>query len=113
MCIRDRLNALWEATNYALRRFREAGFEIGATESPIIPLYVRDTETVSYTHLGPSTGFYSELAAANKVVLVASLFEKRAPGLYPVSYTHLFCAFTRLRILPTTSISQLILSAAS
>ena len=26
--------------------------------------------------------FYSELAAANKVVLVTSLFEKRAPGLY-------------------------------
>jgi 8-amino-7-oxononanoate synthase len=40
----ERLNALWEATNYALKRFREAGFEIGATESPIIPLYVRDTE---------------------------------------------------------------------
>lgn len=31
---------------------------------------------------GPSTGFYSELAAANGVVLVTSLFEKRAPGLY-------------------------------
>ena len=31
-------------TNYALRRFREAGFEIGETESPIIPLYVRDLE---------------------------------------------------------------------
>ncbi|AVM51691.1 N-carbamoylputrescine amidase [Bacteroides zoogleoformans] len=31
---------------------------------------------------GPSTEFYSELAAANHVVLVTSLFEKRAPGLY-------------------------------
>ncbi|RRD90493.1 carbon-nitrogen hydrolase [Bacteroides heparinolyticus] len=31
---------------------------------------------------GPSTGFYSELAAANHIVLVTSLFEKRAPGLY-------------------------------
>ena len=40
----ERLEALWEATNYALKRFREAGFEIGATESPIIPLYVRDTD---------------------------------------------------------------------
>ena len=28
----------------ALRRVREAGFEIGETESPIIPLYVRDVE---------------------------------------------------------------------
>ena len=31
---------------------------------------------------GPSTGFYSELAAMHRVVLVTSLFEKRAPGLY-------------------------------
>ena len=40
----QRLKALWDVTNYALRRFREEGFEIGDTESPIIPLYVRDTE---------------------------------------------------------------------
>lgn len=31
---------------------------------------------------GPSTGFYGELAATYNVVLVTSLFEKRAPGLY-------------------------------
>ena len=31
-------------TNYALKRFREEKFEIGETESPIIPLYVRDVE---------------------------------------------------------------------
>lgn len=31
---------------------------------------------------GPSTGFYSELAAAYRVVLVTSLFERRAAGLY-------------------------------
>ena len=31
---------------------------------------------------GPSTGFFSELAATHKVVLVTSLFEKRATGLY-------------------------------
>ena len=29
---------------------------------------------------GPSTGFYSELAAGYGIVLVTSLFEKRAPG---------------------------------
>ena len=40
----ERLAALWDVTNYALSRFREEGFEIGDTESPIIPLYVRDTE---------------------------------------------------------------------
>lgn len=36
------LEKLWDVTNYALTRFREEGFEIGDTESPIIPLYVRD-----------------------------------------------------------------------
>lgn len=40
----ERLEALWEVTNYALKRFKEEGFEIGDTQSPIIPLYVRDLE---------------------------------------------------------------------
>ena len=40
----ERIKALWDVTNYALERFREEGFEIGDTESPIIPLYVRDLE---------------------------------------------------------------------
>ena len=40
----ERLENLWNITNYALESFRQAGFEIGETESPIIPLYVRDAE---------------------------------------------------------------------
>lgn len=40
----ERLEALWEVTNYALKRFKEEDFEIGDTQSPIIPLYVRDLE---------------------------------------------------------------------
>lgn len=40
----ERIQKLWDVTDYALKRFREEGFEIGATESPIIPLYVRDTD---------------------------------------------------------------------
>ena len=40
----ERFEQLWDVTNYALKRFREEGFEIGETESPIIPLYVRDAE---------------------------------------------------------------------
>lgn len=39
----ERQEKLWEITNYALEEFRNAGFEIGDTQSPIIPLYVRDT----------------------------------------------------------------------
>lgn len=40
----ERIEKLWNVTRYALRRFREEGFEIGETESPIIPLYVHDVE---------------------------------------------------------------------
>lgn len=40
----ERIKHLWDITGYALKRFREEGFEIGATESPIIPLYVRDVQ---------------------------------------------------------------------
>ena len=50
-------------------------------------LYFCQTENTQLFDLAepipsPSTGFYSELAAANHIVLVTSLFEKRAPGLY-------------------------------
>ena len=38
----ERIDRLWENTRYAIARFRDLGFEIGHTASPIIPLYVRD-----------------------------------------------------------------------
>lgn len=40
----ERIDHLWEITNYSLKCFRELGFEIGNTSTPIIPLYVRDME---------------------------------------------------------------------
>ena len=40
----ERLENLWKITNYALDSFRSLGFEIGATSTPIIPIYIRDTE---------------------------------------------------------------------
>ena len=55
----ERMEKLWKTTNYALRRFREEGFEIGDTESPIIPLYVRDVEkTFVVTKLAFDNGVF-------------------------------------------------------
>ena len=55
----ERIEALWKVTRYALRRFREEGFEIGETESPIIPLYVRDVEkTFLVTALAFNAGVF-------------------------------------------------------
>ena len=40
----EHVERLWAVTRYALDGFRALGFEIGATETPIIPLYVRDMD---------------------------------------------------------------------
>jgi 8-amino-7-oxononanoate synthase len=40
----ERIDKLWDNTNYAMQRFRELGFETGHTESPIIPVYIRDND---------------------------------------------------------------------
>ncbi len=55
----ERQERLWEVTNYALQRFREEGFEIGDTASPIIPLYVRDiNKTFIVTKMAYDAGVF-------------------------------------------------------
>lgn len=55
----ERIVKLWKVTNYALKRFREEGFEIGETESPIIPLYVHDVDkTFQVTKLAFDNGVF-------------------------------------------------------
>ncbi len=38
----ERLQQLWTNTHYAMKLLKELGFDIGKTETPIIPIYVRD-----------------------------------------------------------------------
>lgn len=38
----ERTQRLWDVSNYALRSFKAAGFDTGKSESPIIPLFIRD-----------------------------------------------------------------------
>ena len=55
----ERMERLWDVTNYALKRFREEGFETADTESPIIPLYVRDIDkTFLVTKLAFDNGVF-------------------------------------------------------
>lgn len=55
----EHIEHLWDVTNYALKRFREEGFEIGDTESPIIPLYVHDVDkTFLVTKLAYDAGVF-------------------------------------------------------
>lgn len=38
----ERIKHLWDITDYALKGFKSMGFDTGKSESPIIPLFVRD-----------------------------------------------------------------------
>lgn len=40
----ERIQRLWDLTNYSLAGFKKMGVEIGNTSTPIIPLFVRDFE---------------------------------------------------------------------
>jgi len=38
----ERIRHLWDITNYALQGFKSMGFDTGKSETPIIPLFIRD-----------------------------------------------------------------------
>ncbi len=40
----ERIDNLWDNTRYTINALRSVGLEIGPTETPIIPIYVRDDE---------------------------------------------------------------------
>lgn len=40
----ERIDRLWDNTDYAMEALQAAGFDTGKTETPIIPIYVRDNE---------------------------------------------------------------------
>ena len=47
----ERNTALWENQRYALKAFKDLGFEVGNTQTPIIPLFIRDNiKTFTITH---------------------------------------------------------------
>jgi len=38
----ERIRHLWDITHYTTKHLKEAGFDLGATQSPILPLMIRD-----------------------------------------------------------------------
>ncbi|MDO4671379.1 MAG: carbon-nitrogen hydrolase [Porphyromonadaceae bacterium] len=71
----------------SIRKAAEMGAQLIVLQELHNSLYFCQTENVETFDLaepipGPSTNFYGNLAKELKIVLVTSLFEKRAPGLY-------------------------------
>ena len=55
----ERVDRLWDNTHYALSQFRERGFDIGHTATPIIPIFVRnDIKTFQLTALLQERGVF-------------------------------------------------------
>lgn len=55
----QRIDYLWENTNHSMERLRELGFEIGHTESPIIPVYIRDNnKTFAFSKMCFDAGLF-------------------------------------------------------
>ncbi len=38
----ERISKLWDNTHYTIKALKELGFDVGETETPIIPIYIRD-----------------------------------------------------------------------
>lgn len=71
----------------AVQELAEKGAQLIVNRELHDSLYFCQTENVDLCNLaedipGPATEFYSALARDNGVVIVTSLFERRAPGLY-------------------------------
>ena len=55
----ERITHLWKLTDYALKAFNDLGFDTGRSESPIIPLYIRDEiKALQMTHMLLEDGIF-------------------------------------------------------
>lgn len=55
----ERIENLWSLTNYAIEQFKAKGFDVGETQSPIIPIYIRDdAKTFTFTKMLSDEGVF-------------------------------------------------------
>ncbi len=102
----ERIEHLWEVTRYALDGFRTLGFEIGATETPIIPLYVRDMDkTFLVTRMLFDEGIFVNpvvppACAANDTLIRFSLMATHTTAQVDYALDKMAKCFRKLGILP-------------
>jgi 8-amino-7-oxononanoate synthase len=70
----ERISRLKHLTKYAIEKIKAKGFDIGPTESPIIPIYIRDdTKTFKFTNLLFQEGVFVNPVVSPAVRSEASL----------------------------------------
>lgn len=100
-----RQDNLWKVTNHALNGFRQLGFEIGNTETPIIPLFVRDNEkTFTVTKMLLDEGVFvnpviSPAVAPDDTLIRISLMATHTTEQIDYAIDKIYKCFKRLEIL--------------
>lgn len=70
----ERIEKLWQNTHLAMRMLRENGFDIGHTETPIIPIYIRDDfKTFKLTKMLLEEGVFVNPVVSPAVASTSSL----------------------------------------
>lgn len=101
----ERIEHLWDITNYSLQRFRDLGFEIGHTSTPIIPLYVRDMEkTFMVTRMLFDEGVFVNpvippACASEDTLIRFSLMATHSKEQIDIAVDKLYKCFKKLEIL--------------
>lgn len=101
----ERVKRLWELTHYAIKQFKEKGFELGPTETPIMPLYVRDNDkTFLITKLLFEEGIFvnpvvSPAVAPDDTLIRYSLMATHTKEQIDYSIEHIANVFKKLEII--------------
>ncbi len=101
----ERVKRLWELTNYAINQFKERGFELGPTATPIMPLYVRDNDkTFLITKLLFEEGIFvnpvvSPAVAPNDTLIRFSLMATHTVEQIDISIEYITKVFKKVGIL--------------
>ena len=102
----ERVKNLWELTYYAINQFKDRGFELGPTATPILPLYVRDNDkTFLVTKLLFEEGIFvnpvvSPAVSAGDTLIRYSLMATHTKEQIDYSIEHINKIFKKLDILP-------------
>jgi len=102
----ERVKNLWELTHYAINQFKERGFELGPTATPIMPLYVRDNDkTFLVTKLLFEEGIFvnpvvSPAVSPGDTLIRYSLMATHTKEQIDYSLEHITQIFKKLDILP-------------
>ncbi len=105
----ERQANLWKLTDMALEGFRQAGFEIGNTSTPIIPLFVRDNfKTFAITSDLLEEGIFvnpvvSPAVAPHDTLIRFSLMATHTPEQVAEALEKITKVFRKHGILPTNN----------